>query len=52
MKKIFFTLIAISISLLTFSQGFIWNDSIDTFGSPSFIENGLEPPWIQYLKQE
>jgi len=28
------------------------NDSIDNFGSPSFIENGLEPPWSQYLKQE
>tara|TARA_B110000240_G_C13434558_1_gene425229 strand:- start:179 stop:1240 length:1062 start_codon:yes stop_codon:yes gene_type:complete len=28
------------------------NDTIDNFGSPSFIENDLEPPWSQYLKQE
>ena len=28
------------------------NDSIDNFGSPSFIENDLEPPWMKYLKQE
>ena len=26
------------------------NDSLDNFGSPSFIENNLEPPWSQYLK--
>ena len=28
MKKIFLTLVAISISILTFSQGVIWNDAI------------------------
>ena len=28
------------------------NDSLDNFGSPSFIENDLEPPWSKYLKQE
>ena len=28
------------------------NDSIDNFGSPSFIENDIEPPWSKYLLEE
>jgi hypothetical protein len=28
------------------------NDSIDNFGTPSFIENDVEPPWSQYLTEE
>lgn len=38
MKKIFLTLVAISISILTFSQGFIWNDKVKNELQSSFQE--------------